>query len=130
VSDRHPVAGWSTLRLNHLTTGAVSFETEAGSPGKASLRLVLDAPARKTGSAARILIVLRSGFLRMVTVEFDPDGDADLRVPFSSGQVSRVVLVYANASTSFRCWTGAGFSCNGRSRADEMPFRYLAALVR
>jgi hypothetical protein len=40
------------------------------------------------------------------------------------------VLVYANASTSFRCWTGAGFSCNGRSRADEMPFRYLAGLVR
>ncbi|MGZ5296716.1 MAG: MXAN_6640 family putative metalloprotease [Actinomycetota bacterium] len=130
VSVRHPVTGWSTLRLNHLTTGAVSFEPGAGSPGKASLRLTLDAPPRRTGSAARILIFLRSGFLRMVPVTLDADGDADLRVPFSSGQVSRVVLVYANASTSFRCWTGAGYSCNGRSRADEMPFRYRAELVR
>jgi hypothetical protein len=128
VSVAHPIAGWSTLRLNHLTTSSVSFEP--GSAGKASLRLELDAPPRRTGSAARILIFLRSGFLRMVAVSLDADGDADLRVPFSSGQVSRVALVYANASTSFRCWTGAGYSCNGRSRADEMPFSYLAALVR
>ncbi|MEO8424330.1 MAG: MXAN_6640 family putative metalloprotease [Actinomycetota bacterium] len=127
VSVAHPVAGWSTLRLNHLTTGAVSFEPEVGSQGGASLRLILDAPP---GSAARILIFLRSGYLRLVPVTLDVEGDADVHVPFSSGQVSKVVLVYANASTSFRCWTGAGYSCNGRSRADEMPFRYLAALVR
>ena len=73
---------------------------------------------------------MRSGSLRMVTVSLDADGDADLSVPFSAAQVSRVVLVFANASTSFRCWTGAGFSCNGRSRADGMPFSYRAALVR
>jgi hypothetical protein len=66
----------------------------------------------------------------MVPVTLDADGDADLRVPFSSGRVSRVVLVFANASTSFHCWTGAGYSCNGRSRADELPFRSLATLVR
>jgi hypothetical protein len=130
VSVAHPVAGWSTLRLNHLTTSAVSFEPQAGSSGRASLRLILDAPPGRTGSAARILIYLRSGYLRLVPVSLDADGTADLRVPFSPGQVSRVVLVYANASTSFRCWTGAGYSCNGRSQADEMPFRYLAALVR
>ena len=62
-------------------------------------------------------------------VTLDAEGDADITVPFSSGQVSRVVLVVANASTDFRCWTGAGYSCNGRSRADGMPFRYLATLV-
>jgi hypothetical protein len=129
VSDHHPAAGWSTLQLNHLATDAVSFEPQAGSPGKASLRLLLDAPPRETGSAARILIVLRSGSLRLVPLTLDADGDADVRVPFSSWQVSRIVLVYANASTSFQCWTGAGYSCNGRSRADEMPFRYLVTLV-
>ena len=74
-------------------------------------------------------IFLRSGFLRLVPVTLDAEGDADITVPFSSGQVSRVVLVVANASTDFRCWTGAGYSCNGRSRADGMPFRYLATLV-
>ena len=130
VTPSHPTAGWSTLRLNHLATSSVSFEPGAGSPGGTSLRLVLDAPLTGTGSAARILILLRSGFLRLLTVTLDADGDAELRVPFSSRHVSRVVLVYANASTSFRCWTGAGYSCNGRSRADEMPFRYLAELVR
>jgi hypothetical protein len=129
IGVRHPVAGWSTLRLNHLTTGAVSFEPEAGSRGHVSLRLVLDAPPRRTGSAARILVFLRSGYLRIWSVPLDADGDIDIGVPFSSTTVSHVVLVYANASTSFRCWTGAGYSCNGRSRADEMPFRYRAELV-
>ena len=116
------------LRLNHLTTGTVSFEPS--SLGHASMQLVLDAPPKVTGSAARVLIFLRSGSLRLLPVALDAEGDADVRVPFSSHRVSRVVLVYANASTSFQCWTGAGYSCNGRSRADELPFRYLAALVR
>ena len=130
VSVSHPIAGWSMLRLNHLSTGAVSFEQGSGSPARASLRLVLDAPPTKTGSAARVLIFLRSGFLRVVRVALDQHGDADLRVPFGTSQVRRVVLVYANASTSFRCWTGEGYSCNGLSRADRLPFSYLAALVR
>ncbi len=130
VRTGHPTVGWATVRLDHLTTGAVSFEPGAGSSGQAWLRLVLDAPPRRTGSAARILLFLRSGLLRLVPATLDAEGDADIRVPFSPVQVSRVVLVFANASTSFRCWTGAGYSCNGRSRADEMPFRYLAALVR
>lgn len=130
VSLRHAATGRSTLRLNHLATGAVSFRPGIGLPARASLRLVLDAPARETGSAARILVYLRSGNLHVVPVTLDAEGDADLRVPFSSRRVSRVVLVYANASTSFRCWTGAGYSCNGRSRADAMPFRYQASLVR
>ena len=94
-----------------------------------SLRLVLDAPRRRPARPRRVLIFMRSGSLRFVTVSLDADGDADLRVPFSAAQVSRVVLVFANASTSFRCWTGAGYSCNGRSRADGMPFSYLATLV-
>jgi hypothetical protein len=128
VSADHPIAGWATVRLNHLTTGAASFEP--ASLGDASLRLVLDAPPKRTGSAARVLIVFRSGALSVVPVSLDADGDGDLSVPFSSSRVSRIVLVYANASTSFRCWTGAGYSCNGRSRADGLPFRYLAALVR
>lgn len=129
VDVRHPLVGWSTLRLNHLTTGAVSFVPEGGHTG-ASLHLFLDVPPSGSGAAARVLIFLRSGYLRGVSVVLDADGDGDLRVPFSSSQVDHVALVYANASTSFRCWTGAGYSCNGRSRADGMLFRYRAELVR
>ena len=130
MNARHPIAGWSTIEVNHLATGSVSFTPGVGTSAGTSLRLALDAPGRRTGSAAQVLILMRSGALRMVTVSLDADGDADLRVPFSAAQVSRVVLVFANASTSFRCWTGGGYSCNGRSRADEMPFRYQASLVR
>ena len=130
VSVSHPIAGWSMLHLNHLSTGAVSVEPGSGSPARAWLRLVLDAPPTKTGSAARLLLFLSSGYLRVVHVQLDQHGDADVRVPFGTSQIRRVVLVYANASTSFRCWTGEGYSCNGLSRADRMPFSYLAALVR
>ena len=99
VSAGHPMAGWSTLSLNHLSTGSISFEP--GSTGNSSLRFSLDGPPRGTGSAARILIFLRSGFLRLVPVTLDAEGDADITVPFSSGQVSRVVLVVANAEHGF-----------------------------
>ena len=130
LNARHPVAGWSSIEVNHLATGSVAFAPGPGTPAGTSLRLILDTPDRRTGSAVRALILMRSGSLRMVTVALDAHGDADFRVPFSAGHVSRVVLVFANASTSFRCWTGAGYSCNGRSRADGLAFRYLAALVR
>jgi hypothetical protein len=130
MSRSHPVTGWSTLHLNHLSTGAVSFEPGPGSPASASLRLTLDAPATRTGSAARLLVFLRSGSLRGIPVVLDQHGDADLVVPFGSTQVRRVVLVFANAGTSFRCWTGEGYSCNGLSREDRLPFSYLATLIR
>jgi hypothetical protein len=124
MSVGQPTTGWSTASLNHLTTSTVSFEP--ASTGDASLRLSLDEPPSGTGAAARIVIFLRSGTIRLLPVTLDAEGDADITVPFSSARVSRVVLVVANASTDFRCWTGAGYSCNGRSRADGIPFRYLA----
>jgi len=130
LNARHPIAGWSTIRVDHLATGSVAFAPGAGTPAGTWLRLSMDAPERGTGSAVRVLILMRSGSLRMVTVSLDVDGDADLSVPFAAAKVSRVVLVFANANTEFRCWTGAGFSCNGRSRADGMPFSYRASLVR
>jgi hypothetical protein len=130
VSARHPNTGRGLVLVNHLSTAAVAFEPGTGAPATASLRLEVDAPPRRTGSAARVLIVMRSGALRVEYLTLDADGDAGLLVPFGSKAVGRVVIVFANASTSFRCWTGAGFSCNGRSRADGMPFGYTAELVR
>jgi len=130
LNVHHPIARWSVLRLDHLTTGSVSFTPSQGAPASAWLRLVLDAPPRRNGSGARVMIIGRSGAIRLEPVQLDDHGDAVLRVPFGRLTVRRVVLVYANANTSFNCWTGAGYSCNGRSHADRLPFRYLAALVR
>ena len=126
----HPIAGWSVIRLDHLTTGAVSFSPAAGAPASAFLHLVLDAPPTRNGSGAHVMVIGRSGTVRVVPVTLDRRGDADLRVPFGCLTVRKVVLVYANANTSYNCWTGAGFSCNGRSHADRLPFRYLSALVQ
>jgi hypothetical protein len=130
LTQVHPIAGWATIRLNHLTTGATSFAPGSGSPIRASLRLALDAPPTWTGSGARVLVITRSGYLRAIPVSLDAQGDADISVPFGRLQVKRVVLVYANASTSYRCWTGGAYSCNGASRADRLAFSYLAALIR
>ena len=130
VSVAHPIAGWATLRLDHFTTGAVAFEPGNDGPARSSLRLALDAPPTRLGSAARVVMFLRSGALRVIAVALDHHGDADVRVPFGRSTVRRVVLLYANAGSSFRCWMGGGYSCNGFSRDDRMPFSYLAALVR
>jgi hypothetical protein len=130
LSVQHPIASWSALQVDHLTSGAVSFAPSPGAPASAWLRLVLDAPPIVNGSGMRVMIVGRSGAIRVVAVSLDERGDADLRVPFGRLTVRRVLLLYANANTSFDCWTGAGYSCNGRSHADRMSFRYFGALVR
>lgn len=129
LTQDHPIAGWATIRLNHLATGATSFAPGRGSPVRASLRLALDAPPARTGSAAGVLVITRSGYLRVIPVRLNAHGDANISVPFGRLQVKRVVLVYANASTSYRCWTGGAYSCNGSSRADQMAFSYLASLI-
>ena len=127
MSVGQPATGWSSVSLNHLTTGAVSFEPDR----RATHRCGSPSTDRRAGRARPrgSTIFLRSGTIRLVPVTLDAEGDNDITVPFSSAQVNRVVLVVANASTDFRCWTGAGYSCNGRSRADGMPFRYLATLA-
>ena len=130
LTQEHPIAGWASIRLNHLTTGATSFAPGSGSPDRASLRLALDAPPTRTGSAARVLVITRSGHGRVLPVWLDAHGDADVRVPFGRLQIRRVVLVYANASTSYRCRTGGAYSCNVATKADRLAFGYLAALIR
>jgi hypothetical protein len=130
ISVAHPISGWSTLRLDHFATGAAAFEPGVGGPAHSSLRLALDAPPTRLGSAARVVVFQRSGGFRVIAIGLDLHGDADVRVPFGRSTVRRVVLLYANAGQSFRCWMGGGYSCNGFSRNDRMPFSYLAALVR
>ena len=130
VSVAHPIAGWSTVRLDHFSTGAIAFEPGSEGPARSWLRLSIDTPPTKLGSSARVVVFLRSGALRVIAVALDRQGNADVRVPFGRSTVRRVVLLYANAGASFRCWMGGGYSCNGFSRDDRMPFRYRATLIR
>ena len=50
VSARHPIAGWSTIELNHLATGSVSFAPGAGDVGGH----VAPAGAGRAGAAHRL----------------------------------------------------------------------------
>src|SRR4029079_5769 len=54
LNARHPIAGWSTIRVDHLATGSVAFAPGAGTPAGTWLRLSMDAPERGTGSAVRV----------------------------------------------------------------------------
>ncbi|MGZ4115578.1 MAG: hypothetical protein ACXVQT_10935, partial [Actinomycetota bacterium] len=92
-------------------------------------RLMLDTPPIRTGSAARVIVFDRSGSVHVIAVALNDLGDANVTVPFGSS-VSRVVLLFANAGTSFKCWTGAAYSCHGVSRVDDMSFSYVGELVR
>ncbi len=130
LDGHHAVTGWSTIRLNHLATAAVSFAPAIDAPMHSWLRVMIDAPPSGDGSGARVMIEQRSGVIREIAVTLDRRGDADLRLPFGRQGVSRIVVVMANASTNFDCWTGAGYSCNGRSHADQAPFSYVASLIR
>jgi hypothetical protein len=130
LTANHQATGWRTVRVDHMATAAVAFSPGSGDPTHGSIRLSLDAPPTATAAAARVAIFFRSGAIRIVPAALNDLGDVDLRLPFGRATVSHVVLFVANAGTDFRCWTGGGYSCNGRSRDDRMPFSYLAALVR
>jgi hypothetical protein len=91
---------------------------------------MIDAPPTQTGAAARVVVFERSGSFREIAISLDRLGDATVTVPFGRASISRVVLLFANAGTSFRCWTGAAYSCHGVSGDDAQPYSYVAKLVR
>jgi hypothetical protein len=126
VGRRTPARA-GALRLRHLSARWVSFRRRPGTPRRAKLLFRLDLPERWRGSAAKAVVVKRSG--RRVTHTFSLNRAGDDRMRLSFGRrVRRVALLLVNASTRFRCWEGPDYSCRGRPLDDRRPFRFTVSL--
>ena len=106
-----------TTRLDHLTSSTARFVPEAGS---SKLKVVLDMPARSTGSGAIVSVHLADGSVRTSTFPLDRAGDGVAKYRFSLLSVRAVEVTLVNASAKYDCWSGGPFSCQGRPRFDDM----------
>ncbi len=131
LGPRDPVAAGAE-RLDHLTNASVAFVPGRGVSGTARLAISLDGPPRRTGTEASVVVIRRSGRIRLGPLAIDRRGDAGTIVPFGRGAVSRVVLVMTNASIRrSRCWLHPEwrYSCAAFPRDDDLRFGYRAELV-
>ncbi len=122
----------SSAILNHLTNRSTVLTRGAGLPRKATLRVQVNAPRSRSGAEASVVVVKRSGGVRLFDVGLDRTGDGARKVAFGSG-VARVVVVTTNASTRFSAcgsdprWR---YSCAGDPVDDGLRFRFTARVAR
>jgi hypothetical protein len=122
--------GARSLRLNHLTSRHVGFRPGRSLTGPWRLRVRLNLPSRARGSEATVLVHRRNGRLHPTRVRLNRHGNATVRVGFSRGEVSQVVLTLTDASSRYRCWRGTRLACQGEPRDNDLRFRYTARAVR
>ncbi|WP_372727380.1 MXAN_6640 family putative metalloprotease [Nocardioides sp.] len=86
------------------------------------LRIDVDVPVARTGPAVYVLVQRRNAapIRRLVRLE---GRQGRTTVGFSAREVRSVTVTLVNASTRYRCWVKARFSCQGEPRDDGRPFR-------
>ncbi|MDQ4007616.1 MAG: hypothetical protein M3211_05930, partial [Actinomycetota bacterium] len=122
--------GARSVRMDHLTNRHVAFRPGRALVGPWRLQVRLDLPGRVRGAEATVLVHRRDGRLRATRVRLNRHGNGTVRVTFSRGGVSQVVLTLTDASSRYRCWRGTWLACRGKPRDNDLRFRYTARAVR
>ncbi|HEY7477039.1 MAG TPA: MXAN_6640 family putative metalloprotease [Actinomycetota bacterium] len=120
---------WSDLTLDHLSHREVAFEPRAGVRNDARLRVRIDGPAPKAGTAGTVVVRFDDGRVRFLPLHVNGHGEATRIVPFGRDAVRSATLVLTNTSTRTTCGRQTLFACQGRPRDDDQRFSYTAALL-
>jgi hypothetical protein len=123
-----------TLRglLDHLTTAYVQFRPGKGSRASSRVRLAINAPNPGTtqGGTGSLIFLYADGTGTYEPFTLNSSGDLNLTAPFGKGTVRSVIVVLSNASTSYTCFQGKPFACQGTPTYDGLPFAVGARLLR
>ncbi|MCW2814406.1 MAG: hypothetical protein JWN84_1861 [Nocardioides sp.] len=119
-----------SVRLKHLTTATVRLTPQALRQRGWRLRLALDLPPAVRGASALVTSATPGGRVTTRTVRTDKQGDAVVRVPFSSRKVAWVELTLVNGSGRFTCFTRGAFSCQGTPVDNALRLQFAATAVR
>jgi hypothetical protein len=135
IRPSRPSSRWQNPRLSHLANRFYSFKPGKGVRGRARLRFIVDLPVLKTGPAANILIVWRTGTTSLLPIRLNRLGNGTRRVTFRRDRITRVDLILTNTSTRYdhrTCWQGyTSYSCGGAlPRDDGRVYRFRADLAR
>lgn len=113
----------TTARIDHLASRNWVVRPGDGVTGKRwKLKVRIDGPAKKTSPAA-YLVVKRKKALVRTPIGLSKKGNGAKAISFNGKKVSWAKVVVANASTRFKCWQRELWSCQGKPRDNDLPFK-------
>ena len=119
-------------KLDHQTNAYYEFKRGSGFSSTAKLKVILNLPARSTGSAASVLVFRKNGSVSPFTLGITSAGGGTFKVPFGSG-VAKVDVILTNASTRYvgsSCFSDTTpFACGGATPRDDNKTYALTARV-
>jgi hypothetical protein len=116
----------SPWTMYHLSNDYLVF-VPRDLPPEATLSLMLELPPPETSPVASALVENADGTVMRLPAELDAAAETwRIDVP-GFGSTRRVVLVLTNASTRYRCWRRAIYSCRGRP-LDDVDFYFQATV--
>lgn len=119
-----------TIKPDHLTSSTVRFSPAKQLRGNIKLRLQVKMPPVQQGSAAVAAIKMKSGKVRVVALKINGKGSGFKQLPFSAGKVKYIELTLANAGTSYTCFNGGPYSCQGSSKNDNAKVTFRGTVGR
>ena len=131
LSASRRTSGWQETRLDHLTSATIRFDAGDGLRARSwRLRLDLDLPDLTRGSAAVITTRSAGGRHRDIPVKLDRNGDARVKLPFSTREIRFVQVTLANGSRRLSCDRGPDYACQGDPRDDGLSVRIRGTVSR
>ncbi|MBZ5737701.1 MXAN_6640 family putative metalloprotease [Nocardioides mangrovi] len=131
LTKAHRSTDWATVRLDHLATSTLAVAPGSGLASGWSLKIGVDLPNTKLGSAALVTVYRTHGDPRTHLVKLGKRGNGDAKVSFGSRAVDHVEITLTNAGTAYRCWqSGGAYSCHGRSKDDNRAMKWKVQAVR
>jgi hypothetical protein len=113
-------SGWWVTKLDHMTSTSATVLPQAGTK---TLKIIVDMPAKATGSAAVVTVSNLDGTVQTSRMTLSKEGNASATYPFDAATVKSVALTMVNASTKFGCWQRGAFSCQGVPKQDDLTSR-------
>ncbi|WP_028659413.1 MXAN_6640 family putative metalloprotease [Nocardioides insulae] len=118
-----------TYRINHLASATQRYIPRKLNPHR-SLRVSVDLPRRRIGTAAMVSVQRKGGAIQRRFIKINAQGNGSVAVPFNPRRVKHVEVTLANASTAMNCWRGTDLSCAGKAKNNGAKFKVSAKVVK
>ncbi|HET7387528.1 MAG TPA: MXAN_6640 family putative metalloprotease [Nocardioidaceae bacterium] len=128
LSKRHPSTKTVKATMYHLGSLTVRFTPGTSLRGHHRLRVHVNLPASRRGSAATLVVHARNGHIWLRPVTLDKHGNGDRTVNFTRSRTRFIELTLTDASTRMDCTppTDSWLSCDGTPRDDGLTYAFSA----
>ena len=120
-----------TQGIDHLASRNLVIKPDDSLDGRRWMaRVTINAPARRTGPAAYLIVKKKNGPWVTKGIPLTRDGYGKVSFSFSRRSVKSATITLANVSTRFDCWQNANWSCQGYSKDNDRPFAFKATVFK